>query len=105
VTSTAALGCGSIGVPLSDLTTCPIGILRRQLELFKQYCTTALWEKLGREGCQELIDRRRQPGLDPSKPIVVAFVREVFTATGQLGYSYHNDDTTCGALGVAGSKP
>jgi hypothetical protein len=103
----AGIGCGTVGVARSDLTNCQIGIIRRQLELNKDSCTLALWQRLGREGCQEIISlgRHRQPPLDPTKPIVVAYTREIFTATGNYEYQYHIDDTTCGALGVPGSAP
>jgi hypothetical protein len=101
------IGCGTVGVARSDLTNCQIGIIRRQLELNKESCTVALWERLGREGCQEIISlgRQRQPPLDPTKPIVVAYTREIFTANGNYEYQYHIDDTTCGRLGVPGSAP
>ena len=103
----ASPGCAALGVATSDLVTCQVGILRRQLELDKESCTRTLFDRLAREGCQEYIDKRRQrqPALDPSKPIAVAYVRESFTWNGDRDVQYHIDDTTCGLLGVPGSAP
>ena len=106
VSNVATVGCGPNG-PYSDDTTCRVGIIRRILVTSPAACTRPMLDEMGRAGCRQYIDNNRQPGFDPTKPIYVSYGLEVFDSNGRIDYNAGSTiaDTSCAALGVAGSAP